>query len=132
MKKQDPIDPTGGQVVNIADARVRRQKPKAPQPVMPETPIGLGLPDLTDMSAIIAVAFGLMSVGDPDLKQMRKGLHKDLGKKQRTTIHKFVKGLLKHLLKHLGPEDTRRVLVKASEVLNEAASAMPQKPANEP
>lgn len=128
MKKQDPIDPTGGQVVNIADARVRRQKPKAPKqtpdPFAGTSTVTVNLPDLSDVTNLFDMAFGLMSAGDPGLKQLRKGLRKPPGKKEVVVIRKAVNGLLKHL----GPEDTERTIDKAIEILNEARSALPAKP----
>lgn len=126
MKKQDTD--IGGQVVNIADARVRRQKPKAPPPPQPGMPFTVTLPDLTDVGALFDMAFGFMSIGDSGLKQLRKGLHKDFGKKERATIRKVAHGFLKHL----GPDDTHRFLKKAGMLLVEAGAVLAEKDTTPP
>lgn len=116
---KNPNDP---KVVNIADARARK-KPKAP-PAAPIDGIAISLPDLTDITVLLDIAFGLMSVGDPGLKQLRKSLRKKIGKKEVAVVHKAVNGLLKHL----GPDDAEHVLDKALAILAEARGVLPVKP----
>ncbi len=91
-------------VVNIADARTKREAP----------------PERYNTAAEIGGVFERLAADDPGLKQLRKSVSKPLSRKDRATIRQATQGLLQHF----GAEGTKRLLARVREGVEVVAQAI--------